>query len=189
MNNNLESLANKAKDTICSKNPFPKLDLNEEFYVCKYGLTDLYPECEKVLREAIDSRKTFDTGWVDCKKEIRSFRIISDGKIMTIQVCSSMDDWPDLMDDALWAATGYEEEKYNNGLTDEQIDELTDYWNESYEMDTSATLEDTIPVSTYETTMEVIERLESETEKQLDEWFEIVKSWVNEIINRPESEE
>ena len=180
----LESLANKAKDRIGQKNPFPKLNFPESLYGCKWGLTDLYPQYEKIIREAIEKRETFDTDGVSCQKEIRSFRIISDGEKMTIQAFSEMDEWPELIYDALWDVTETEEE-----LTDEQIEELTDYWNESLEMNTETQSEITIPVSTYEAAMETLETLEEQNEKQLNECFEIVKSWVKEIIDRKESEE
>ena len=179
MNNTLESLANKAKDTICSKNPFPELDLSHGIYGCKWGLTDLYPESEKALRKAIENRETFDTGWVDCQKEIRSFRIISDVKIMTIQAFAEMDEFHELVYDAM--ETEVE-------LTEEQMNELWEYYYES-EIGTETQREMTIPVSTYEAAMEIIAQLEQYNDDELNGWFEIVKSWVSEVINRKESEE
>jgi hypothetical protein len=172
----LHSLADIAKDTIARKNPFPKLEgFNAGIYVCKWGLTDLYPEEERILRDAIENRKTFDTGWVDCKKEIRSFRMISDGTVLTIQACSSMDDFDDLIYDA--APDGTE-------FSDEQIEELTDYWNDSMDLSTDAEAEATVPVTTYKEAIGVLGKLEAQNEKSLDSCFQVVQSWVSEILAR-----
>lgn len=172
----LNSLASIARDTIARKNPFPSLPgFPSNEYACKWGLTDLYPEDEKILRGAIENRKTFDTGWVGCKKEIRDFRMISDGKVLTIQTSAAMDDFDELIYDALDDDTE---------LTDDQIEELNDYWNESLDMSTETESEATIPVTTYESAMEVMSKMEDENDKQLEEWFEIVKSWVKEVTSR-----
>lgn len=172
----IDSLADIAKDTIARKNPFPSLPgFPTGEYACKWGLTDLYPECEKILRDAIENRKTFDTGWVGCKKEIRSFRMISDGKVLTIQTSASMDEFDDLIYDAMET----EEE-----VTDEQVEELHDYWYESLDMDTDAGSEMTIPLTTYEDAMELMSKMEDSDEAQLAEWFEVVKTWVKEVTSR-----
>lgn len=170
----LESLAYIAEDTICRKNPFPRLDgFNESPYVCKCGLTDLYPEEDKILREAIESRKTFDTGWCECKKEIRSFRIITDGTIVTIQTYAAMDEFEDLVYDALDDDTK---------LTESQVEELIEYY---YENDTEVVTETgseiTIPVTSYENIMEHISRMEDKDDKELDTMFNIVKRWVKDV--------
>ena len=170
----LRSLADIAKDTIARKNPFPSLPgFPSNAYCAHWGLTDLYPEDERILRSAIDNRKTFDTGWVGCKKEIHYFRIISDGKVMTIQTSAEMDDFDDLIYDAM-------DEEVE--LTDDQVEELESYWYES-DIDSSASSEVTIPLTTYEAAMEHIEKMIDHDVKQLDEWFEIVKEWVKEVTS------
>lgn len=174
----LSSLANIAHDSICSKNPFPALNLDAGgFYGCKWGLTDLYPENEKILRSAIDAHQTFDTGWVSCNKEIRSFRIISDGKLITIQASAAMDDFDNLIYDAM--DTEVE-------LTEEQIEMLNEYWDEAWDMDTETMSEETVPVTTYEAAMEILSKLENENDERLNSWFEVVKSWVQEVISLSE---
>ena len=183
MTSYVNSLANIAKDTICSKNPFPALDdFSDDIYVCKWSLTDLYPEKEKILREAIEDRKTFDTGWCGCQKEIRSLRIISDGKEMTIQAAAEMDEFHELVYDALWDEKGEEEE-----FTEDQMNQLWEYYNDS-DIGTETQREVTIPVSTYEAVMEELERLEDYNDKELESWFEIVKSWVSEVTGGSENE-
>lgn len=176
MRYSLDSLANVAKDRIGRKNPFPRLPgLPSGIYACKWGLTDLYPEDEKILRDAISARNTFDTGWCDCRKEIRSFRVISDGKNVTVQASAEMDDFDDLIYDAL---------EDDNELTEEQIDELRDMWSEAYEIDTCVSSEETVPLTTYEDVMSILGRLEDQNNTTLDSWFEIVKSWVKEVTSR-----
>ena len=171
----LKSLADIAKDTIARKNPFPSLPgFPSNAYAAHWGLTDLYPEDEKILRNAIDNRKTFDTGWVGCKKECHYFRLISDGNVLTIQTSAEMDDFDDLIYDAM-------DEEVE--LTDDQVAELEDYWSES-DIASSAWSEVTIPLTTYEVAMEHIEKMIGHDAKQLDEWFEIVKEWVKEVTNR-----
>lgn len=171
----LKSLADIAKDTIARKNPFPSLPgFPSNAYCAHWGLTDLYPKDEKILRAAIDNRKKFDTGWVGCKKEIHYFRLISDGNVLTIQTTAEMDDFDDLIYDAM-------DEEVE--LTDDQVAELEDYWYES-DIDSSACSEVTIPLTTYEVAMEHIEKMIDHDVKQLDEWFEIVKEWVKEVTNR-----
>ena len=171
-----ESLANIAKDTIVRKNPFPALEgFPSNEYAAKWGLTDLYPEDEKILRNAIDTRMTFDTGWVGCKKEIRWFRMISDGKVLTIQSSAEMDDFDDLIYDAM-------DEEIE--ITDDQVEELHEYWYESMDMDTSTGSEVTIPLTTYEDAMKVLDKMEDQDAAQLDSWFEVIKVWVKEVTGR-----
>lgn len=176
----LFSLADIAKDTISTKNPFHALPgLPSGRYGCKWGLTDLYPEDETILREAISSRKTFDTGWIECKKEIRSFRMISDGNVITIQASAEMDDFEDLIYDAM---------ESDDKLTEEQMDELNHYWDLSLldeePMDTSTSSTITVPLTTYENAMKILAKLETANESQLNKWFEIVKGWVKEVTEK-----
>ena len=161
--------------------PFPRLEgFPSNAYCAKWGLTDLYPEDEFILRTAITERKSFDTGWVGCKKEIRSFRIITNGEFMVIYTSAEMDDIEDLIYDA--TPDGVE-------LTEAQFNEVLDYWYEDTEMETEVGSEITIPVTTYEDAMKVIAYMEHENDDTLKEWFEIVTTWVKEVINNVTFEE
>ncbi len=169
-----DSLANIAKDTICRKNPFPPLDgLPSSADGCKWGLTDLYEEDERILRAAISERKTFDTGWVGCKKEIRSFRIISDGQKITIMASAEMDDFNDLIYDA--APDGTE-------FTDEQFAILDQFWCDDLEICSETMSERTVPLTTYEDAMSILSELEDANDRQLEGWFEVVRSWVADVL-------
>jgi hypothetical protein len=172
----LHSLSDIAKDTIVRKNPFPQLvGFASNGDASHWSLTDLYPDNEKILRSAIETKQTFDTGWVGCKKEVRSFRIISDGNVLTIQAGASMDDFDNLIYDAAPVGTEF---------TEEQIKELYDYWNDCTDISCDTESEVTVPLTTYDDAMNIIEKLESENDSRLESWFEIVKSWVEEIVNR-----
>ena len=175
MEHTYTSLAHEARNTIVRKNPFPSLPgLPSNAYGCKWGLTDLYPEDEAILRAAIDARKTFDTGWIGCKKEIRSFRMISDGKLITIQASAEMDEFPDLIYDAL---------DDDVELTEEQVETLEEYWYNDTEMFTEVESERTVPVTTYKDAMMILEQLEDANDRQLNAWFEVVKQWVKDVVS------
>ena len=169
----LESLANLAKDTIVSKNPFPTLEgFAENGSACSWGFQELYPESEKALREALEAKKTFDTRWVGSKHEIISFRIISNGEIVTIQTCAEMDEIDDLINDA--CGNGVE-------LTAEQHDEVLNMWYNDTEMQTSVWNERTIELTSYDDVIKNLTEMSAEDTKQLDAWFEIVKQWVKDV--------
>lgn len=74
----------------------------------KWGVSDFYEAHELALKEALATRQPFDTGWYAVKKEIQSARIWRGraGGPVLLQVSASMDDWPDLVDTALWSAWG-----------------------------------------------------------------------------------
>ena len=172
--NSLNSLSSIAMDTIARKNPFPRLEgFATNGDACHWWFDELYPESENVLRKALEEKATFDTGWVGSKKEICSFRIISDGKVLTLQTSASMDDIEDLFYDA--APNGVE-------FTEEQTESLMDYYHES-DVDTTAGSEITIPYTTYEEVLKNLCEMSKCDFKQLDEWFEEVKQWVEEVVS------
>ena len=53
-------------------------------------------------------------------------------------------------------------------------------------MDTETMSEETVPVTTYEAAMEILSKLENENDERLNSWFEVVKSWVQEVISLSE---
>lgn len=90
----------------------------------RWGVTDFDENTEKVLREAIQSGKPFDTGWHSTVKEFESARICRSRDGITVSVFSdglddAMEQW-DLFSDFLT----YEEMER---LTDEMVDEIRDY--------------------------------------------------------------
>lgn len=74
----------------------------------KWGVSDFYPLHEAALREALAGRRRFTTGWYGVKKEVQSGRVWrerANGQVF-LEVSSSMDAWPDLVDTAIWAVRG-----------------------------------------------------------------------------------
>ena len=74
----------------------------------KWGVSDFYPQAAQALRAALLERGPFDTGWYSVKKEIQSARVLraKRGGRLSLSASASMDDWPDLLDTALWQARG-----------------------------------------------------------------------------------
>ena len=70
----------------------------------KYGLTDLYPEAEKKLRELLDSGKPFTTKYNSATKNPVGFNISSNGatEIVVNAVDCGIDPNSGLVDDAIW---------------------------------------------------------------------------------------
>lgn len=143
---------------------------------CKWGLTDLYEWDEEILRKAIESGERFDTGWVGCKKEIRSMRICRDDDI-TVECSAAMDsaleEW-DLFTDFL---TDEECEK----LTDDVVDEIRDLLYDGGFVE-EITYDDTLPATaTYDEVMAKVAELEQACEDRLtDSYHECISDtlWI-----------
>ena len=154
------------------------MELFENFGdVCKWGLTDLYPEAEVMLRSALEKREPFDTGWGSCKKEIRSFRVYSDGSTLHVQTYEEIDEPCDLIYDAM---------DIEVELTEEQEDEILDLWYEVGGM-TEFELSSEIPLTTYEDLMKEISRQENENSIMSEEMFNIMKETVRDYTDRKEN--
>lgn len=96
-----------------------------------WGVGDFYARPKEYLESALNSGKTFDTGWHGYKKEIESMRIQRTPEEIIISCSASMDEaleQTDLFTDFL---TEEELEK----LSDDMIDEIRDYliWGEFVE--------------------------------------------------------
>jgi hypothetical protein len=57
----------------------------------KWGPTDFYSNTKEALAKAFKSRKSFETPWLSCKKEILSSRITRDKGTVTVEVSVSDD--------------------------------------------------------------------------------------------------
>ena len=133
----------------------------------KWGLTDLYEEDEKILRDAIASGERFDTGWVGCKKEIRSMRISRDEKIC-VQCHAEMDSALEQLDLFTDFLTNEECKK----LTDEAVDQIREMLMESCCYAEEAEYSDyLLSDATYEQVMEVVAGLEQNCEDFLNDSF------------------
>lgn len=164
-----------------------EIDITYGAYAAKWGLTDMYPESEDKLRQALLSGEDFDTGWWGCKKEIRYCRISREEGTITVEVSTHMDDlWEseDLIYDALWETTRQEDE-----LPEEIIDSIRDA--AIFDgIDDHSDVEDTLPAdASYEDVLSLIDRMENQAEECAESMYktlcEIVKAHV-EYMNQKE---
>lgn len=146
-----------------------EIDMCSGAYSSNYGLTDLYPESEAKLREAIASGEDFTTEWAGCKQEIRYAKYTREGDCITVEVSAHMDDlWDsdDLIYDALWTACSVEEE-----LPDSVIDSIREGLEDEIDDHTDITVE--LPASaTFEEIMKAIGKAETEAERHNTEMFD-----------------
>ena len=160
-----------------------KIEFDGE-YVSKWGLTDWYPESEKILRDVIESGEDFETEWLGCKKEIRYAKYARDEEGFVINVQSHMDDLftgDDLIYDALWASCHSEKV-----LPDDTIDRIR---SECIEVgiDDNTEFCVTLPKdASWDEIMEMTKKLENEVEENNQDMFnrlcEIVKNHVVGVI-------
>lgn len=155
-------------------NTIPVIDC-AGFYASHWGLTDLYPENEKTLKEWLASGKDFTTTWWGSKKEIMSAKYEAEGDTLTVSVCQSIDDmWEsdDLIYDAICGLNlNWEPSKEAiEAIRDEAIE-----WG----IEDSATASVTIPRnSSYEEVMFAVIEAEDETGRILHEGYKDLKTIV-----------
>ncbi len=77
-------------------------------YAAHWGLTDLYPEHQAALEDALSSGQAFDTGEFGAKKEIEFARVRREtpGGPVEVHVRCEADDGVALADTAFWRAAG-----------------------------------------------------------------------------------
>lgn len=169
----------------------PVYSLTSGLDACKWGVSDLYEEAEKNLRELLTYSGEFRTEWCSCKKEEYGFRLWFNDDYIHVTVNNCMDDlydgW-DLIDDALWDLG-----KKDVELSDDDADRIRELCMFS-DVDTEVTDGENIKRdSTYEEIMETLEHLADETDKRLKECYETVKNIIsyyleNEKEDRKETE-
>lgn len=146
-----------------------EIDISYGAHSSNHGLTDLYPESESKLREALASDEDFTTGWTGCKQEIRYVKYTREGKSITIEVSAHMDDlWDsnDLIYDALLWACQVDEE-----LPDEFINSVRECLGDDIDDHTEITM--VLPSSvTFERIMELTGTLEDEAERNNQRMFD-----------------
>lgn len=169
--NPFDSLACIAKNTICKKNPFPPLAGFMRDNACKYGLTDLTVKNEGILRKAIENKAVFDTGWCSCQKELRSFRIISNGNTATIQAFEEIDDITEIISNA----------EECSDFTDQQVKNLIELWYSNTELQTEIESERTVPVDTYENIMAALADIEEGYSAYLESCYEAIIAWIKDV--------
>ena len=82
----------------------------------KWGPTDFYDEVREHLTKAFESGLDFETGWLGCKKEILSSRIIRSGDTISVDVS--------ILDDLDTSGSGSDSFDIPEGCTADQFFEL-----------------------------------------------------------------
>lgn len=166
----------------------PKYELGGGLYCSHWGLTDLYEECEKNLRELLDSGEDFITDWCGSKKEIISARYSRYDGNVHVEVCQSIDDLyesDDLIYDALWSSLHREDIEFPDEIIDSIRDAAIDYG-----IDDSTTESVTLPAdATYDDVMKAVVWLEDQTDKRLNAWYEALQTIVRAHVEYMEAEE
>lgn len=153
-----------------------EISIDRGDYSSKYGLTDLYPESEAKLREALASGEDFTTGWTGCRKEARYVRYTREGDHITIEVSAEMDDlWEsaDLIYDALCTACHVEEklsEDIIDSIREAALGVIDDHTEVSVVLPASATFEEIM-----DATAKAENEAEQNNQKMYDRLCEIVK--------------
>lgn len=163
-------------------------------YCSKWGLTDLYPHCEKNLRQLIDSQEDFMTEWCGSKKELLSARYSRIDGSFDVQVTAWMDDMYDsydLISDAIYEVL-HDDEKYPLPLSvqeklkryiEDNIDEEAEAFFENVRSNAfEVYITDSVCHSvsfkaketTYEKVMEAVEKLEDEAMAHLHGMYEVL---------------
>jgi len=149
-------------------------------YASHWGVTDLYESVLTELSKLVESRDPFIANDLASKKELISWSIgreLVNGPI-SIAVKQWMDEGSALVDDAL--PEGEE-------LSEEQIEEILDLYTmgaglgfeteESMELPGESTMEDILSS---------VSQLADETDKTLTEWYETMKSIVQDFLGSTE---
>ena len=163
-------------------------------YCSKWGLTDLYDECEKNLRQLIDSQDDFMTEWCGSKKELLSVQYGRIDGSFDVWVRAWMDDlWDsyDLICDAVYEVL-HDDEKYQLPLSvqeklkryiEDNIDEEAEAFFENirenaWEVDITDSVCHSVSFNpkgiTYEKVMEAVEKLEDEAMAHLHRMYEVL---------------
>lgn len=181
-------------ESVSIAKKIPVYSLTSGLDACKWGVSDLYEDAEKNLRELLTYSGEFRTEWCSCKKELYSFRLWFFDNGISVEVSQWMDDLyeqVDLIDDAIWAlkSSGY---KFGAELNEDDFENIRDMCLdagiETEVMESTYIKRD----STYEEIMSALDELADLTGKELDDYFEQVKSiasYYSENCNEKENEE
>lgn len=159
----------------------PLYDISNDGMDCsKWGLTDLYENCEADLRELLESGMDFQTTSCDCRKEPLTTSYARYEGELHVSATEFLDDlWEqdDLICDALYAIG-----KEDIELSDEDIEYIRDICAE-LDLEDYASVTISLPTdTTYEQLMDAVEKLENELHKEAEKIFDQVKSVVADCI-------
>lgn len=148
--------------------------MNNWYYGSKWGLTDLYPDVEKEVRNLVDSDRPFDRVGIDSQKEIEGWAISCDGDKYTISVWAAMDDVPDVIYDA----------PHGEDLTEEETKAIEDMLFADTEFSTEEFTSMNLPISsTLEDIYKVVSAAGESLRESLHEHFGVVCDLVSYVLN------
>jgi hypothetical protein len=168
---------NSRMENVSIVKEIPTYSLTDGLDACKWGVSDLYEEAEKNLRELLTYSGEFRTEWCDCKKELYSFRLWFDDDNIEVTVNQWMDELYegyDLIDDAMWDLG-----KQDIELSDEEIEYIRDLCYDSDVTDSVTECKIIERNSTYEQIIETLEKLADITNKELEDYYDVVKNIVS----------
>ena len=163
--------------------PMLVVDISVGLDCSHWGLTDLYPECEKNLRNLLNTGVDFETEWCSSKKELLSARYRRKNGSVWVDVNQWMDDlWEE--GDLIYDAYGWG----NSEIPEEGIEYIRD-------IAMACGIDDTITISkevgksaTFEDCMKAVETLMDKTDAQLNEWYEELCGIIEDYVNTTELE-
>jgi hypothetical protein len=163
--------------------PMLVMDISVGFDCSHWGLTDLYPECEKNLRDLLKTGADFETEWCNSKKELLSARYRRENGSVWVDVNQWMDDlWEegDLIVDAM-CDLGVE-------LDSDGFEYVRRIASEMEIDDAIAISEEVGEDATYEDCMEMVTRLMDKTDAQLNEWYTELRNIVEDCAKTQKGE-
>lgn len=160
----------------------PVYSLTDGLDACKWGVSDLYEEAEKNLRELLTYSGEFRTDWCSCKKELYAFRLCFTDEYINVVVNQWMDDLYEeysLINDALWDLG-----KQDVELNDEEINYIRDLCYDSDVTDSVTECKIIERNSTYEQIIDTLEKLADITNKELEDYYDVVKNIVSYYLEK-----
>lgn len=168
---------NSRMENVSIVKEIPTYSLTDGLDACKWGVSDLYEEAEKNLRELLTYSGEFRTEWCSCKKELYEFRLCFTDEYINVIVNQEMDDLYEeysLIEDALWNLG-----KQDVELNDEEINYIRDLCYDSDVTDSVTECKIIERNSTYEQIIETLEKLADITNKELEDYYDVVKNIVS----------
>ena len=155
----------------CNGRQIPVYDIARGFDCSRWGLTDLYEDSEKDLRELLKSGYDFITEWCSCKKEPLSARYRREDGRVWVDVTQWMDSlWEDgdLIYDAVWERFHREDIE----IPDEGIDYIRQIAIECGIDEGTTISEDLGSGAFFADVMDAVERCQNATDKELTDMYE-----------------
>lgn len=146
-------------------------------YAARWGISDFYAADGDLLEDTIKAGKPFAANW-GAKKEIVYANIVSDGETIAVEVTTSIDEFEDLLDSAIWEAEGKKDNCGSSTLSRlfgveswEHFDQLRDACEFQYQESFTAIGN---CKNDFETLTEVLDRLETEAGDEAERCYQSI---------------